>query len=522
MHEHCGRSIVIPGSILKELLLLAGLCLLLVSSYATPGFLGAQDAARKPEPVDEINLLATMHSISTLPLYDYVKELSSEKYDGRLTGTPGFNKAAQWAADLFKRWNLKPAGDKGTYLQSFPNPYTLVLPGGELSLQIPQTNGDRITKTYRFEDEYVPGPTSDSGTVTAEVIFVGYGITAPELNYDDYNDVDVNGKIVLVEPEVPVDPDREADEFKRWRDYSLAAYKVRNAKTHGAAAVICDDPIPHADYGFIKDLLLTSAGPGVVNDIFAGTDKKHDAILERIQATKQPASFATGMTMTIADTTEYHPEGIGVNVIGYLEGKDPVLKNEAIIIGGHLDGLGRDPVLMPGANDDASAVAVTLGVAEALARSTIPLKRSVLFVLFGAEEQGMKGSEYYVAHPFMPNEKITCFINPEGVGRGDRIDGAGGSNFPLLWEFFDRSNHKYIHRPVKPSFATNLARPRQDVASFAGVNIPAIFFSVTVGPRLPNSSFHTTHDTIDSITPDIMVDLARLMFLSIVDMANKQ
>src|ERR1019366_3345942 len=144
MREHDGRSFVIPGSILKKPLLLVGLFLLLVSSGATPRPLGAQDTARKPDQLDENNLLAAMHSISTFPLYDHIKELSSEKYDGRLTGAPGFNKAARWAADLFKRWNLKPAGDKGTYLQSFPNPYTLVLPGDEFNLQIPQANGERI------------------------------------------------------------------------------------------------------------------------------------------------------------------------------------------------------------------------------------------------------------------------------------------------------------------------------------------------------------------------------------------
>jgi hypothetical protein len=267
---------------------------------------------------------------------------------------------------------------------------------------------------------------------------------------------------------------------------------------------------------------LTNAGPSVANDIFAGTGKKHDAILERIRTTKQPASFATGKTMTIANTTEHHPEGIGANVIGYLEGKDSALKNEAIIIGGHLDGLGRNPVFMPGANDDSSAVAVTLGIAEALAKSAMPLKRSVLFVLFGAEEQGVKGSEYYVAHPFIPNEKVTGFINLERVGRGDQINGAGCSNFPTLWEFFDRSNHRYIHRLVRPGFATNLVRPGQDAAPFMGVNVPTISFSASGGMPLPYSTFHTTRDTIDNITPDIMVDLARLIFLSIVEMANNR
>jgi len=496
------------------------LCLFFLM-VALAGLLSGQEAAKKPDPLlSENNLMAEMHSISTLTLYGYVKELSSEMYDGRLTGTPGYNKAAQWAADLFKRWNIKPAGDKGAYTQSFPNPYTLVLPGSEISLQIRLENGDTIKRPYVFEDDYFPGSTSDSGTVTAEVVYVGYGITAAELNYDEYKGVDAKGKIVLVEPEVPISPDREADEFKRWRPYSFHDYKVRNAKNHGAAGMIYNYHIANPNCVFLKDFVLTYVSPAVVNDIFAGTGKKHDALLEKIRAEKQPVSFATGKTATVKNTTEYHPEGIGANVIGMLEGKDPVLKNEAIIVGGHLDGQGRNPELMPSANDNASAVAITLGIAEALGKSGIPLKRSVIFILFGAEEQGVKGSEYYLAHPLMPNDKIRGFINLETVGRGERISGGGGKNYPQLWEFFDRNNRKYIHRVVTAGFTANLARPRQDAAHFMWANIPTISFGTSGGARLPYATYHTTHDTIDIITPDIMVDLARLIFLSVVEMAN--
>ncbi len=483
--------------------------------------LHGQDAAKKQDPLlSEDNLLAAMHSISTLTLYGYVKELSSEKYDGRLTGTPGFSKAAQWASDFFKSWKVRPGGDKGAYTQNFPDPYTLVLPGDELSLQISLANGEVIKRPYVFQDDFFPGSTSDSGTVTAEVVYVGYGITAPELNYDEYKGVDTKGKIVLVEPEVPITPDKEAEEFKRWRQYSFHDYKVKNAKNHGAVGMIYDYHIANPNCIFIKDLILTYVGPSVVNDIFAGSDKKHDALLNHIRTSKEPASFASGKTMTIKNNTEYHPEGIGANVIGLLEGKDPALKNEAIIIGGHLDGLGRNPELMPGANDNASAVAIMLGIAGALGKSGIPLKRSVIFILFGAEEQGVKGSEYYVAHPLIPNDKIKGFINLETVGRGERINGGGGNNYPRLWEFFDRNNRKYIHRPVTPSFNANLARPRQDAAHFMWANIPTISFGTSGGDRLPYATYHTTRDSIDIITPDIMVDLARLIFLAVVEMAN--
>lgn len=485
------------------------------------GLLPGQEAAKQPDPLlNEDNLMSVMHSISTLTLYDYVRELSSDKYDGRLTGTPGYNKAAQWAADLFKRWNIKAGGDKGSYTQNFPNPYTLVLPGDELSLRITLDNADVIRRPYVLEDDYFPGSTSDSGTVTAEVVYVGYGITAPELKYDEYKGVDVKNKIVLVEPEVPVSPDREGDEFKRWRTYSFHDYKVRNAKNHGVAGMIYNYHIANPNCVFLKDFVLTYVSPAVVNDVFAGTGKKHDTLVENIRSTRQPVSFATGKTMTIKNTTEHYPDGIGANVIGILEGKDPALKSEVIMVGGHLDGLGRNPELMPGANDNASAVAVTFGVAEALGKSGIPLKRTVIFILFGAEEQGVKGSEYYLAHPVIPNDKIKGFINLETVGRGERINGGGGKNYPQLWEFIDRNNRRYIHRPLTAGFTANLARPRQDAAHFMWAKVPTISFGTSGGARLPYATYHTTHDTIDIINPDIMVDLARLVFLSIVEMAN--
>jgi Zn-dependent M28 family amino/carboxypeptidase len=164
---------------------------------------------------------------------------------------------------------------------------------------------------------------------------------------------------------------------------------------------------------------------------------------------------------------------------------------------------------------------VTLGVAEALATSGFPLKRSVLFILFGAEEQGVKGSEYYVAHPVVPNDRVKAFINLESVGRGERITaGAGGKDYNQLWEYFDRNNRKYIHRPVSMRFSANLARPRQDAAHFMWAGIPTVSFGTGGSKPLPFATYHTTRDTPEIITPEIMEDLARLVFLSVVELAN--
>jgi hypothetical protein len=485
---------------------------------AWPAF--SQAPTIKSDPPGDDNLMAVMHTISSHTLLDYVKEMASEKYQGRLTGTPGFEASAQWVVNLFADWRIKPAGDQGTYLQHFPNPYTLVLPGSELSLTIPIAGGATLKKNYVWEQEYFQGSTSDSGTVTAEVVYVGYGATAPELGYDDYAGVDVKGKLVMMEPEAPVGPEPDAELFKKWRPYSFHDYKVQNAVEHGAAGMLYDYFIVNPNCVFIKGFLLSYVGPAVYNDVFAGTGKTHDGVVQSIRKTLKPASFATGKVMTIRNTTEYHPEGMGGNVIGYLEGSDPELKKDAIIIGAHLDHLGMNDKLMPGAHDNASGVAVLLGAARALATSSIPLKRSVIFIAFGAEEQGVKGSEYYVEHPFISNDRVKAVLNLESVGRGERISAGAGKNYPQLWEVIDRLNRKYIHRPVSTSFNANLARPRQDAARFMWAGVPTISFGTGGAKPLPYATYHTSRDSPEIITPEIMEDLARLVFLSTVEFAN--
>ena len=499
------------------------LLLALLLAIAGPSFAQAP-AAIKPagDTSLELSLQNGMHAISSHTLFDYVKEMASPKFKGRLTGTPEYDASAQWVAKLLAGWGVKPAGDKGTWLQTFPNPYTLVLPGSELVLHVPAGTGGTIKRPYVLEDEYFPGSTSDSGTITAEVVYVGYGITAPELNYADYAGVDVKGKIVLMEPESPVMPnDKDAETFKKWRPYSFHDYKIRNAAKHGAAGMIYNYLLANPNAVWVKGFGFTSVGTAVVEDIFAGSGKNHGTLVKGIRSSLQPASFATGRTITMKNVTEHHPEGIGSNVVGWLEGSDPALKQEAIVIGAHLDHLGFNPLLMPGAHDNASAVAAMLGVAEALAVAKIPLKRSIVFIAFGAEEQGVKGSEYYVAHPFIPNAKTVAMLNLESVGRGVSISAGSARNFPQLWEVIDRMNQKYIHRTVNPSANANLARPRQDAAHFLWAGVPTVSFGTGGAKPLPYATYHTSKDDVDVITPEIMEDLAQLVFLVTVELANR-
>ncbi len=475
----------------------------------------AQEPERKVS--EEEQFLEVFHSISSHDLFGYVKELASEKYGGRLTGTEGYNASARWTASLLKKWGIAPVGDKGSYLQAFSNPYTLVFKGCEVYLHLPQ-EGTATKKYYRYEDEFIPGSTSGSGEVTAEVIYVGYGITAPELGYDEYKGMDVKGKIVLMEREVPVSPGDDPELFKKWRPYSFHQYKHKNAVAHGVKGMLYNyGPIGNPNNAYDADFIYTHVGDVAVADIFSGTGRKHEETVDRIKETLKPESFATGKTFTIKNITEHHPEGTAYNVIGLLEGVDPELKEEVIIIGAHLDHLGYCYEMMPGANDNASGVAVVLGVAKALAKSSKKPRRSVMFLLFGAEEQAVAGSRFYLENPCIPLEKTVAFINLDGVGCGDKVWALAAKNFPDFWDFIDRANKSYVHRMITPSRWANIARPRLDAARFMWAGVPSISISVSGAP----SYYHIPKDDIDTITPEIMEDLAQLFFAAILDMANQ-
>jgi hypothetical protein len=475
---------------------------------------------RAGEPGDEAKLLEAMHSISSHTLLDYVSELCQEKYGGRLTGTSGYDASAQWLAQHLEKWGVQPAGDNGTYFQHFPNPYTLVLESGQLTLHIPVKKGGVIEKHYRYQQDFFPGSTSDTGKVRAGVIYVGYGITAPELNYDDYKGLDVKGKIVMMEREVPVSPAQEPEEFKKWRPYSFHQYKVKNAAEHGAAGMLYVYHIANPNCLFIENFVLTYVGKNVVKDIFKGTGRDHDRVVEKIKKNRKPQSFKTGKTVTIANVTEHHPDGKGCNVIGRIEGSDPALKDQVIMLGGHLDHLGYNHEMMPGANDNASAVAVMMDLARAIHEYGLKPKRSIVFNFFGAEEQGVRGSEYYLEHPVAPNENIIGFLNMDGVGRGDRIVCLAGKNYPRLWKYLDEANKKYIHREMIATGFHNLARPRLDAARFMWAGVPTVSFSVRGAKPLPYSIYHTTKDSPGIITPEIMEDLAQLLLIAVIRMSG--
>jgi len=460
-------------------------------------------------------ILEVMHSISSHDLYDHVKELASDKYNGRLTGTEGYDMAAKWLSVQLKNGKILPKGENGTYFQEFDIPYTLIFEDCALFLHLESSHGT-IFKHYTYVEEFIPGSTSASGEITAEVVYAGYGITAPELEYDDYQGIDVKDKIVLLEREVPVS-ERNPEVFNMWRPYSFHQYKLKNAVDHGARGMLYNyGPIGNPNNAYDSNFIYSHVGDSVVKDLFSFSGRKHDEVVSEIREEGKPRSFNTGATVTIRNTSEYHPEGRGRNVIGWIEGDDPEYKEEVIILGAHLDHLGRCYEIMPGANDNASGVAVILEVTKALAKLDIPLKRSVLFIAFGAEEQAIIGSKVYLENPVFPIDKSVCLLNLDGVGNGTKLTAIAGENYPEIWNVVNHVNTKYIHQSLRPTNFPNLARPRLDAARFMWTGIPSLSFSA-YGTK---SVYHVPQDDISLITPEIMEDLAQILFLTVIELAN--
>ncbi len=463
-----------------------------------------------------------LETIDRHEMMEWMETITDERYNGRLAGTPEYMEVAEWVADKLESWGVSPAVN-GSYFQMFDQPYTVIHDVGALKLHRKLPDGTTDIISYQAPDQYYPGMNSGSGELTAEVVYVGYGITAPELNYDDYAGVDVEGKIVLVNRDAPFRNTRDP-EYARWLPYCYHQYKVKNAHAHGAAGFLyIDGASANPNIAYIEDLIVKGIGSEPLNDIFDGTGKSNRELLAGINSSFRPASFNTGKVMTIRANTSRVEDGVTCNVIGIIEGTDPDLKHEVIIVGGHLDAVGNaGGLLVNGAIDNASGVVDIMGAAKAMATSRIPLRRSVMFMFIGAEEVGLVGSELYTNAPLFPKENTVVYINLDMAGNGTGISVRGSYRAGGLLDFFIDANDNYVHRPLRanaPEVETpSYGRPRSDAVIFDRAG----FRTMSVGTTNPvhRTIYHRPGDDISTITIDIMEDIARMLYVGLIDMAN--
>lgn len=435
------------------------------------------------------------------------------KYKGRLGGSPEYMQIAQWTADLMKEWGIDPAGDNGTYFQSFNRPWCNVIDEGSVSLFAGNT-----IKQLQVMEEYNPGAGSDQGKIKAPLVFAGHGITFPEMNYDDYAGIDVKGKIVLITGDVPY-KGKNSDTTAMWTFYNSHRYKYANAYEHGASGVLLIDMMASPGTPHYENFFYASVNTHIPHYVFGLMNLNYDSVTSGITKTMSPNSFETGFQAEIQSETECFENGPTANVIGFIEGNDPELKEEYIIIGAHLDGQGSLGFLLPGALDNASGVADVLETARALSVMKGKMKRSVMIILFGGEECGLLGSLHYADHPVKPPEKIVLMINLDMVGNGTGLAAWGAQSYPDLLKHFEENNETSVHcsfrssenKPVK-------GRPRTDGLVFLMRGIPTIHYGIT--DREFPVYYHSHKDTEDLLSYETMEDAVKLLFLAVYGIAN--
>jgi hypothetical protein len=461
--------------------------------------------------------LKAFGSIRPMDPYEYCRKIASPEFAGRLTGDEGYTDAAKWAASKFKEWGLRPIDGKKGYLQAFPSPYTIV-DEAEMTLLLRGAGGVAAAAPPRelklkAPSDFLPLLFAASGEATAGLVFAGWGISAPSLGYDDYAGLDAAGKFVLC---FRGTPDRENEAFEKYDEHRT---RMKTAHEKGAVGVIYiyEKPDAHPNGDWIEGFLPAMIGEPVADSLFAERGLACAGIKDGLVKSKQPASFALESRVRYRVKSRHFQDGVGYNIAGYVEGSDPELKNECLVIGAHFDHCGSHMgFVFPGADDNASGSAVVMEIAEAYAALDVKPRRSVVFALFGGEEQGLAGSIYFAGHLPSPFEKVVGMFNYDMDGEGDGTSCGYTSEPPeLLATLEDADSHVRTLRnkwPIK-----HVGVRSSDFAPFFLKGAPC----VACFSNGPHVAYHETGDTIYRINPDILADVARLGFLASYRWANR-
>jgi hypothetical protein len=466
---------------------------------------------------------ASRTGASGADLLEIVKTLAAPEMAGRATGSPGMERAARYIASEFERAGLWPGGDGGSYFQAFDVVTGIRLgEGNRLRLQ----QGEKAQE-YQVGRDFTPFSFSDSGRVRGEVAFAGHGITAPELQYDDYAGLDVTGKIVLVLSGEPRERDAESP-FRRpdaYR-YTEVRYKVLNAREHGARGVILvTSPLAHGDeperlFAFRGITSVSQSGILAVNALrsvgeamLAGTGRSLRELQGAIDRDLKPQSFSLpGMSADIA-LQLIREQGRAWNVIGLLRGNDPALRDQAIVVGAHYDHLGlggetslapsRFGEIHPGADDNASGVAGVIGLARQFAAAG-GSRRTVVFVAFAGEEMGLLGSTQYVRDPAVPLEGTVAMLNMDMIGRlrEDRLYVFGVDTGKEFREALERANRVTA---LQLQFRGDGYGP-SDHTPFYAKDRPVLFFFTG-----PHEDYHRPSDTPEKVNAPGVERVLRLI-----------
>jgi len=444
-----------------------------------------------------------------------VNYLASEELVGRLPGSEGYTKAANFIAGELTKLKIKSFGDEN-YFQKLRVEYNEILAPEHFFVI-----KDGRTINFKIGDDYVYRGFTGAGKFIAPVVFCGYGLSQPDLGYDDYSGTDVKGKVVLAfkyNPKWNIDGKNFTNGNPR--------EKAIVAANHGAVGILFvsfpNDAEPQAPIGSV----IHGEGEQMINfpeihinlpvadEIFSGSNHTLKDLQTLIDSTKKPYSIQLIPKIDIEVHTKYEKEKEIVNVVGMIEGTDPDLKNQYIIVGAHLDHVGSQAgkIYFPGANDNASGSAALLQIAREFNRTNEKLKRSIIFVFFASEEQGLYGSKYFSEHMKFSKEKVKAMINLDCVGYGDSIQIGGGESAPTLWNIakqIDNENDKLlVTRTWKGGGA--------DAEPFYEKGIQTLYFVTTNSYK----HLHMLSDKPETLNQNLFEAITKLAFLTIKKIAD--
>lgn len=489
--------------------------------------------------------------------------LASDALQGRMSLQPGDDAAAQWVASEFAKAGLKPiatdAQGQPGYLQAVP-----------LVEYRPDAKATRLTltrqgKAVEWKDPEVSGSFPTDQDVAAPVVFAGYGITAPELGYDDYAGLDVKGKVVVVFDHEPQETDAHSI-FNGTGNtrYATGYVKVLNAQEHGAVAVLlapepshnhpsaqeirtrighhaehAANPIPAqalADSPLHIPSMVISAA--VADQLLSTSGTTPAALQSAIDKDLKPRSQAlpdTAISLHLHNSSRR--EATTWNAVGLVEGSDPRLAPETIIISAHHDHDGEsDGKIWHGADDNASGTVGVVTLARAFAANPAKPKRSILFAVFAGEERGLLGAYYLAAHPLRPLDTTRAMINFDMIGRdekpspqtdgliqvpsdtGNRLNLIGAAYSPDYQRTVAKANEQVglvLDDRFDHEYALNVFF-RSDQFPFVLHNVPAFWWFTGFHP-----DYHHPSDTADKIDYPKMAKILKLAYLSAWQFADE-
>ncbi len=429
----------------------------------------------------------------------HVRFLASDELEGRLPSSRGDQLAERYIASQFELLGLKPGAADGSWYQKFELVGVIGAPP-TLTFSVPKT---AKSLTFQNVEDYVAVAATQTPVTkleNAELVFVGYGIVAPEYGWNDFKDVDVRGKVVVVMNNDPANDPKLFEGTTRLY-YGRWDYKFEQADRMGAVGCIIIHTTPSAGYpwqvvqtswtGELFDanakgaLLLKSwLTEDAMKKVVAQSGKNLDTL--RAQAERRdfrPVPLGVTLSTSFENTVATKHTG---NVIGVWPGSDPVLKNEYVVFTAHHDHLGRKPNIRTGeddiyngAIDNASGVAALLTVARALSSMPVAPKRSIVFAAVAAEEQGLLGSQYFVEHPPVPIRQIAANLNVDGLNvlgrtRDVSVIGLGKSTIDPLIVELAKGQGRIVTADAMPDRGSFY---RSDQFNFAKVGVPAAYFS---------------------------------------------